>query len=118
MRIFSSAENYRRVARRMSLITALASFRAGPDVCFIFEPRGYDEPAILRLREPSICLRSAAGGQPFAASPLSQSVAAVGLRKASRPDRLSCRRRHRGPIIVTPCRVVMRNGPSQWGVTR
>ncbi len=48
MRIFSSAENCRRVARRMSLITASAGFRAGPDDCFIFAPGRYDEPAILR----------------------------------------------------------------------
>ncbi len=38
----------RRVARRMSLMTVSAGFLAGPGVCFIFAPGGYDEPAILR----------------------------------------------------------------------
>lgn len=63
MRILSLAENYRRVARRMSLITVSAGFRAGPDVCFIFVPQGYDEPAILRSLRPSSCLRIADGEQ-------------------------------------------------------
>jgi class 3 adenylate cyclase len=47
MRIFSSAENCRRVARRMSFTTSSAGCFAGPDVCFIFAPDGYDEPEIL-----------------------------------------------------------------------
>jgi hypothetical protein len=39
MRIFSSAENWRFVARRMSFRTASAgAFFVGPDVCFIFAP--------------------------------------------------------------------------------
>jgi hypothetical protein len=46
-RIFSSAENCRRVARRMSRTTSSAGGFAGPDVCFIFAPCGYDEPEIL-----------------------------------------------------------------------
>src|SRR5829696_8676865 len=48
MRIFSSAEKWRRVARRMSLTMVSAGALAGPDVCFIFAPCGYDEPEILR----------------------------------------------------------------------
>ena len=62
MRIFSSAENWRRVARRISFTTRSAGGFAGPDVCFIFAPDGYDEPDILRSREPSICLKRADGG--------------------------------------------------------
>src|SRR5919112_4127535 len=63
MRILSSAEKLRRVARRMSLTTVSAGSFAGPDVCFIFAPDGYDEPEILRSREPSICLKGADAGQ-------------------------------------------------------
>ena len=48
MRIFSSAENWRRVARRISLRAASAGALAGPDVGFIFAPYGYDEPNTLR----------------------------------------------------------------------
>jgi hypothetical protein len=36
MRIFSSAENCRRVARRISFTTASAGFFLGPDFCLIF----------------------------------------------------------------------------------
>ena len=43
-----SAENWRRVARRISLRAASAGSLAGLDVCFIFAPNGYDEPDILR----------------------------------------------------------------------
>src|SRR5215475_7859296 len=38
MRIFSSAENCRRVARRISLTTCSAGFFTGPDFCPIFAP--------------------------------------------------------------------------------
>src|SRR3954453_9372900 len=62
MRIFSSAENCRRVARRMSFTTASAGCFTGPDVCFIFALDGYDEPEILRSRKPSICLTGADAG--------------------------------------------------------
>src|SRR3954469_16202260 len=62
MRILSSAEKWRRVARRMSLTRVSAGGFAGPDVCFIFAPVGYDEPEILRSREPSVCLTSADAG--------------------------------------------------------
>ncbi len=48
MRIFSSAESCRRVARRRSFTTPSAGCFAGPGFCFIFAPRGYDEPEILR----------------------------------------------------------------------
>src|SRR5215204_1146726 len=63
MRIFSSAEKGRRVARRMSLTTTSAGSFAGPDVCFIFAPDGYDEPEILRSGKPLLCLTGADGGQ-------------------------------------------------------
>src|SRR5918998_714250 len=63
MRIFSSAEKCRRGARRMSLTTVSAGPFAGPDVCFIFAPDGYDEPEILRSPEPSVCLMGADAGQ-------------------------------------------------------
>src|SRR3954452_363804 len=52
MRILSSAEKGRRVARRMSLTMVSAGALAGPDVCFIFAPHGYDEPDILRSCDP------------------------------------------------------------------
>src|SRR5829696_10539929 len=64
MRILSSAENWRRVARRISLRAASAGSLAGPDVCFIFAPDGYHEPDILRSRQPSICLKGADAGHP------------------------------------------------------
>src|SRR5277367_3348297 len=38
MRIFSSAENCRRVARRISLMTCSAGSFTGPDFCPIFAP--------------------------------------------------------------------------------
>src|SRR6187401_1183847 len=38
MRIFSSAENCRRVARRIALITCSAGSFTGPDLCPIFAP--------------------------------------------------------------------------------
>src|ERR1700732_4961901 len=38
MRIFSSAENCRRVARRMSFTTFSAGSFTGPDFCLIFAP--------------------------------------------------------------------------------
>jgi hypothetical protein len=38
MRIFSSAENCRRVARRMSFTTFSADSFTGPDFCLIFAP--------------------------------------------------------------------------------
>ncbi len=43
MRIFSSAENCRRVARRMSFTTLSAGSFTGPDFCLIFAHHGYDE---------------------------------------------------------------------------
>jgi hypothetical protein len=39
MRIYSSAENGRRGARRMSLTTCSAGSLAGPDVCLIVAPQ-------------------------------------------------------------------------------
>src|SRR5271155_3141475 len=47
MRIFSSSEKCRRVARRMSLIASSAGCFSGPDFCLIFAPCGYDDPEIL-----------------------------------------------------------------------
>jgi hypothetical protein len=54
----------------MSLTTVSAGPFAGPDVCFIFAPDGYDEPEILRSREPSVCLMGADAGQPIAVGQL------------------------------------------------
>jgi hypothetical protein len=47
LRIFSSAEKCRRVARRMSLTASSAGCFSGPDFCLIFAPCGYDDPEIL-----------------------------------------------------------------------
>jgi hypothetical protein len=47
MRIFSSAENCRGVARRISFTTVSAGYFSGPNFCLIFAPDGYDEPEIL-----------------------------------------------------------------------
>ena len=47
MRILSSAEKCRRVARRRSLIASSAGCFSGPDFCLIFAPCGYDDPEIL-----------------------------------------------------------------------
>src|SRR6476469_2588088 len=52
MRIFSSAEKCRRVARRMSLIASSAGCFSGPNFCLIFAPCGYDDPEILPTRKP------------------------------------------------------------------
>src|SRR5450631_3966125 len=64
MRIFSSAENCRRVARRMSFTTFSAGSFTGPDFCLIFAPHGYDEPEILPSENHPICLTGADVGQP------------------------------------------------------
>src|ERR671921_938206 len=63
-RIFSSAEKWRRVARRMSLTTVSAGAFAGPEVCFIFAPYGYNEPDILRSGKPQLCLTGPDAGHP------------------------------------------------------
>jgi hypothetical protein len=47
MRIFSSAEKCRRVARRMSLVASSAGGFSGLDFCLIFAVCGYDDPEIL-----------------------------------------------------------------------
>ena len=54
MRIFSSAEKCRRVARRMSLMVSSAGCFSGPDFCLIFAPCGYDDPEILPSCKPQI----------------------------------------------------------------
>jgi len=58
MRIFSSAENCRRVARRMDLIAFSTGCFAGPDFCLIFAPCGYDDPEILPKRNPQTVPRA------------------------------------------------------------
>src|ERR1700733_9823921 len=58
MRILSSAEKCRRVARRMSLIASSAGALSGPDFLLIFAPRGYDDPEILPKRNPQIVPRA------------------------------------------------------------
>src|SRR5205807_1114578 len=48
MRILSSAEKCRRVARRIFFTTSVAGSFSGTDFCLIFAPcEGYDEPEIL-----------------------------------------------------------------------
>src|SRR5271165_5309961 len=62
IRILSSAEKCRRVARRMSFTTCVAGPSSGTDFCLIFDPReGYDEPEILPSSTYPICLMSADG---------------------------------------------------------
>jgi hypothetical protein len=62
--IFSSAEYFLRVARRM-LRTCCSAVSAGPDFCVIFASfKGYDEPEILRYQTTPLCLMVADGGQP------------------------------------------------------
>src|SRR4029453_19241864 len=64
MRILSSAEKCRRVARRMFFTTCVAGSFSGTDFCLIFAPcEGYDEPEILPSSTHPICLTSADGGQ-------------------------------------------------------
>src|SRR6516225_5525981 len=64
IRILSSAEKCRRVARRMFLMTWVAGSFSGPDFCPIFAPQeGYDEPEILPSSTHPTCLMSADGGQ-------------------------------------------------------
>src|SRR3954470_7476031 len=65
MRILSSAEKCRRVARRIFFTTSVAGSFSGTDFCLIFAPcEGYDEPEILPSSTHPICLMSADGGQP------------------------------------------------------
>src|SRR5258705_2845229 len=64
MRILSSAETCRRVARRILFTTSVAGSFSGTDFCLIFAPcEGYDEPEILPSSTHPICLMSADGGQ-------------------------------------------------------
>src|SRR6516225_6921695 len=63
MRILSSAEKCRRVARRMSFTTCSAGALAGPDFSLIFAPsKGYDEPEILPSSTHPFCLTIADAG--------------------------------------------------------
>src|SRR3989442_15746878 len=63
MRILSSAEKCRRVARRIFFTTSVAGSFSGTDFCLIFAPcEGYDEPEILPSSTHPICLMSADGG--------------------------------------------------------
>src|SRR5262245_26937573 len=63
VRILSSAEKCRRVARRMFFTTCVAGSFSGTDFCLIFAPcEGYDEPEILPSSTHQICLTSADGG--------------------------------------------------------
>src|SRR5258705_6930259 len=65
MRILSSAETCRRVARRILFTTSVAGSFSGTDFCLIFAPcEGYDEPEILPSSTHPICLMSADGGHP------------------------------------------------------
>src|ERR687890_797965 len=94
-RIFSSAEKWRRVARRMSLTTVSAGAFAGPEVCFIFAPYGYNEPDILRSGKPQLCLTGPDAGQQRARLPL-QILRAL-LRPLSTSDAGLRGGRHRAP---------------------
>src|SRR6266436_5161863 len=63
MRILSSAEKCRRVARRIFFTTSVAGSFSSTDFCLIFAPcEGYDEPEILPSSTHPICLMSADGG--------------------------------------------------------
>ena len=65
MRIFSSAENCRRVARRICFTTCSAGSFGGPDFCPSFAPSiGYDGPEILPITISRFCLIAADAGQP------------------------------------------------------
>src|SRR5438552_1605445 len=67
MRILSSAEKCRRVARRIFFTTSVAGSFSGTDFCLIFAPcEGYDEPEILPSSTHPICLMSADGGHNWA----------------------------------------------------
>src|SRR5258705_6846707 len=69
MRILSSAEKCRRVARRIFFTTSVAGSFSGTDFCLIFAPcEGYDEPEILPSSTHPICLMSADGGHRDAAA--------------------------------------------------
>src|ERR1041384_3527159 len=63
MRIFSSAENCRRVMRRICLMTCSAGSFSGPDFCPLFcSLHGYDGPEILPSSTHPICLTAADAG--------------------------------------------------------
>src|SRR3990167_11241418 len=65
MRIVSSAEKGRRVARRISFMTCSAGALTGTDFCLIFAPsKGYDDPEILPSSTRQICLIGADAGHP------------------------------------------------------
>src|SRR2546430_16414973 len=79
MRILSSAEKCRRVARRIFFTTSVAGSFSGTDFCLIFAPcEGYDEPEILPSSTHPICLMSADGGQFV--NPANVAVAEAALR--------------------------------------
>src|SRR6266404_4331375 len=63
MRIFSSAENWRRVARRISFTTCLAGSFTDPDFCPIFAPSmaTMGQKSSLPQPAPSVSLSADAG---------------------------------------------------------
>src|SRR5438445_6352167 len=106
MRILSSAEKCRRVARRIFFTTSVAGSFSGTDFCLIFAPcEGYDEPEILPSSTHPICLMSADGGQVKCSARSTQQIrhrltapqapqdrirANADNRKASRPSLFEC----------------------------
>src|SRR3970040_1042771 len=69
MRILSSAEKCRRVARRISFMTCSAGALTGTDFCLIFAPStGYDDPDLLPSSTRQICLTAADAGHTEADS--------------------------------------------------
>src|SRR5260221_9091218 len=94
MRILSSAEKCRRVARRIFFTTSVAGSFSGTDFCLIFAPcEGYDEPEILPSSTHPICLMSADGGQyelaPFDPHSITSSARAMSVGGTSRPSALA-----------------------------
>src|SRR5262245_11639995 len=98
MRIFSSAENCRRVARRISLTTCSAGFFTGPDFCPIFAPSMVTMGQKSTLPQPALSVSQVLMPDKFAVT------GDEGTDRATRwqfLDQVYAERRHHGTHLIS-----------------
>src|SRR4051794_30371823 len=85
----------------MFFSTCSAGALSGPDFCFIFAPRGYDEPEILPSGSPSIGLTGADGGQSaIVGQSLNEPLSVANGPPMSRPFARQNRREQHCPLAI------------------